>query len=96
MDFIDSFQFMSSSLESLVGHLAKEVSSQFHHMKERFGEEKLPLLLRKQVYTYDYFVSKEKFAETCLPPHDVFQSSLTGEHVSDEAYAHAQEVWAQF
>jgi hypothetical protein len=66
MDFIDSFQFMSPSLETLVGHVAKEGSSQFNHMRDHFGDQKLPLLLRKQVYPYDYFDSEAKFSETSV------------------------------
>jgi hypothetical protein len=50
MDFIDSFQFMSSSLERLVENLAKEGPRKFTHMTDYFGKEKIDLLLRKQVY----------------------------------------------
>lgn len=57
MDFIDSFQFMSSSLEKLVDNLAQEGSVKFQHMKNYFGEEKIQLLLRKQVYPYEYLDS---------------------------------------
>ena len=41
MDFIDSFQFMSSSLEKLVENLAKEGESKFEHMTDYFGDEKI-------------------------------------------------------
>jgi hypothetical protein len=45
MDFIDSFQFMSSSLERLVENLAKEGPRKFTHMTDYFGKEKIDLLL---------------------------------------------------
>ena len=35
----------------------------------------------------------EKLKETQLPPNDVFYSKLNEEGISDENYAHAQEVW---
>jgi hypothetical protein len=37
MDFIDSFQFMSSSLDRLVENLAKEGPQKFTHMTDYFG-----------------------------------------------------------
>ncbi|CAG2208295.1 unnamed protein product [Mytilus edulis] len=93
MDFIDSLQFMSSSLQKLVENLAKEGSSKFRHMTSPFGEEQISLLLRKQVYPYEYFDSEAKFAETQLPPIEDFYSTLSGEGITTLDYAHAQQVW---
>ncbi|VDI78522.1 Hypothetical predicted protein [Mytilus galloprovincialis] len=56
----------------------------------------LDLLLRKGVYPYDYMDSFERLQETQLPPKEAFFSTLTGEHISDEDYAHAQKVWEAF
>ncbi|CAG2208280.1 unnamed protein product [Mytilus edulis] len=72
MDFIDSLQFMSSSLQKLVENLAKEGSSKFRHMTSHFGEERISLLLRKQVYPYEYFDSEAKFLESQLPRLNLF------------------------
>lgn len=47
MDFIDSFQFMPSSLEKLVINLAEEGTTKFNHMTEHFGLERLPLLISR-------------------------------------------------
>ncbi|CAG2230513.1 unnamed protein product [Mytilus edulis] len=96
MDFIDSLQFMSSSLQKLVENLAKEGSSKFRHMTSHFGEEQISLLLRKQVYPYEYFVSEAKFVETQLPPIENFYSTLSGEGITTLDYAHAQQVWQLF
>ena len=96
MDFIDSFQFMSSSLERLVENLAKEGPQKFTHMTDYFGEEKIDLLLRKQVYSYEYLDSECKFTEEQLPPKQAFYSSLSGENISVNDYAHAQCVWKDF
>ncbi|VDI59594.1 Hypothetical predicted protein [Mytilus galloprovincialis] len=78
MDFIDSLQFMSSSLQKLVENLAKEGSSKFRHMTSHFGEEQIRLLLRKQVYPYEHFDSDTKFLESQLPPIEAFYSTLIG------------------
>ena len=40
--------------------------------------------------------SFERFNETVLPPKEAFFSSLKGEGISDEDYAHAQNVWTEF
>ena len=40
--------------------------------------------------------SPQKLKETWLPPKEVFYSRLNDEGISDENYAHAQEVWKTF
>ena len=54
------------------------------------------LLLKKGIYQYEYIDSFERFKETRLPPKNYFYSSLTGDGITDEDYAHAQEVWDAF
>ena len=95
LTFIDSFQFMSSSLDKLVSNLPKD-SSSFKYTSKRFGEgEKLDLMTRKGVYPYDYMDSFNKFNEQ-LPTKEDFFSILNNEHISDEDYNHALEVWKTF
>ena len=53
---------------------------------------KLELLLRKGVYPYEYTDSWKRFKEESLPDKESFYSKLNKE-ISDEDYAHAQEVW---
>lgn len=96
MDFKDSFQFMSASLETLVDNLAKDGSSKFKHMANHFGGNKVKLLLRKQVYPYEYLTSAAKFKESQLPSIDDFYSTLSGEGISTDDYEHAQRVWEEF
>ena len=45
--FIDSMQFMNSSLDKLVNNLSDEV---FKYLVEEFGSENLVLLKRKDAY----------------------------------------------
>ena len=49
--FIDSFQFMSSSLESLVKNISP---CDMKYTLQEFQNEKLELMKRKGVYPYDY------------------------------------------
>lgn len=103
LDFIDSFQFLSTSLEKLVSNLATEGSEKFTHLqhyieKEHPGliEEKLGLLMRKGVYPYEYMESVEKFDETHLPDRLDFYSSIDERGISEADYNHAQSVWRTF
>ena len=91
--FIDSFKFMSTSLETLVNNLPEEC---FHALKKEYGEDKLKILKRKGVYPYEYMNSLERFKETKLPPKEAFYSSLSGEGITDEDYRHALNVWDVF
>ena len=93
LTFIDSFQFMSSSLEKLVSNLPKET---LKYTSKRFKGDKFDLMIRKGVYPYDYMDSFDKFEDTVLPTKDQFYSLLNDEHISDEDYNHAQKVWKTF
>ena len=88
--FIDSFKFMSTSLDKLVNNLPKDA---FNNVKRHYTNDKLGLLTRKGVYPYEYMDSLEKLKETELPPRKAFYSRLNDEGISDEDYTHAQKVW---
>ena len=60
------------------------------------NQQRRELLLRKGVYPYEYMNSWERFADTQLPPKASFYGKLTGNHISKEDYAHAQNVWEVF
>ena len=93
LTFIDSFQFMSSSLDKLVTNLP---AGALKYTSKRFQKEKLNLMTRKGIYPYDYMDSFEKFNKTELPTKEEFYSILNNEHISDEDYCHAQKVWNTF
>ena len=57
--FIDSFKFISSSLDSLVNNLAKG-GHEFWGFEKRSPQQK-ELLIRKGVYPYEYMDSWDKF-----------------------------------
>ena len=62
--FIESMQFMNSSLEKLVKRLS---DNDFKYLTEGFGFKKLKLLKQKDAYPYEYMDSFKKFGEEKLP-----------------------------
>ncbi|XP_065196385.1 uncharacterized protein LOC135827878 [Sycon ciliatum] len=88
--FIDSMAFLNSSLDSLVSNIPEDALKLTRTLAHH------DLLLRKGVYPYEYMDSFARFDETQLPPKSAFESSLTGEGISDADYAHAQNVWQTF
>ena len=95
LTFIDSFQFMASSLENLVRNLAQEGPSKFKNLCKVFPNN-YELLLRKGVFPYDYFDELSKLDNTVLPTQQEFFSVLNQEHCSDTDYQHACNVWRTF
>ena len=55
--FIDSMQFMNSSLEKLVKNLTGD---DFKYLTKEFGSKNLELLKQKDAYRYEYLDSFEK------------------------------------
>ena len=94
--FIDSYQFMSSSLENLVANLREKDIDNFKIMKTWMPLDKLHLLLQKGVYPYSYIDNFKKFTEQKLPSKDKFYNDLTKTHLSEEDYKHAKSVWSSF
>ncbi|GBC44997.2 uncharacterized protein LOC114537920 [Rhizophagus irregularis DAOM 181602=DAOM 197198] len=86
--FIDSLQFMKSSLDKLASNLgaekcrAQECSNPQHLWRIDAG-----------VYPYEYMDDWKKFEKTSLPPKGAFYSKLNETHISDKEYEYAQYVW---
>ena len=59
LTFIDSFKFMSSSLDSLVNNFTKG-GHNFSRFED-YNSEQRELLIRKGVYPYEYMNSWDKF-----------------------------------
>ena len=92
--FIDSMQFMNSSLEKLVKNL---LDNDFKYLTEEFGYKDLELCKQKDASLYEYMDSFKRFSEEKLPDRECFYSSVkdgtTGDngkkldgHISDEDY----------
>ena len=80
LSFIDSFQFLSSSLDSLVKNLAKD---DFKYLSQEFDNNVLHLVKQKLFYPYEYMSDFEKFKEQ-LPSKEKFCSSLAGKKISEK------------
>lgn len=89
--FLHSFQFMSSSRDKLVDKLPSDA---FKYTAEVFKDEQFTFI--KSVSPYDYMDSFDKFSDTQLPTKVDFSGTLNNEHISDEDYIHAQNVWETF
>ena len=91
--FIDSFQFMPSSLEKLSSNLSE---NKYTHLENELGKTNSHLLKQKGVYCYEYTDKWEKYKETKLPNKEKFYSSLNDTNISDENYKRALEIWDKF
>ena len=102
--FIDSMQFMNSSLDKLVKNLSDE---DFKYLVEEFGSENLGLLKQKGAYPYEYMNSFKRFNEEKLPDKKCFYSfvedgttddngkKLDG-HINKKDYLTFKKVWNEF
>ena len=92
--FIDSFRFLSSSLDQLALSL-----KEFPILRSKFNdisEEKMSLLSKKQIFPYNYIDNWSKLRVNRLPPKCEFYNNLTDFLISDNDYTHAQKVWSTF
>jgi hypothetical protein len=92
--FIDSFQFMASSLDKLVENLYddKDKYTNFNHMKKYYANH-LDILCQKGYYPYEWVDNVEKLNHIGLPPKEEFYSSLKQETLKDTEYDHAKNVY---
>ena len=102
--FIDSMQFMNSSLDKLVKNLSDE---DFKYLVEEFGSENLEILKQKGAYPYEYMNSLERLSEGKLPAKKYFYSSTkegkigndgkkTDGHISFKDYLMCEKIWDKF
>ena len=102
--FIDSIQFMNSSLDKLVKNLSDE---DFKYLVEEFGSGNLKILKQKSAYPYEYMNSFERFNEETLPARKYFFSStkkgkidndgkISDGHISIKDYMVCEKNWEMF
>jgi len=106
--FLDSLAFMcpDDSLEKLVESLRnkdeydiskfKLTQKYFKKLYPNLTDEQMKLIITKGVYPYEYMDSFDRFNESCLPPINMFYSSLNNSSISDKDYKHALKVWETF
>ena len=102
--FIDSMQFMNSSLDKLVKNL---VDKDFKYLVEEFDTKHLKILKQKGAYLYEYMNSFKRFNEDKLCARKYFYSSTKDKkisengkisvgHVSIEDYMVFEKIWDKF
>jgi len=92
--FLDSYQFMSTSLDNLVSLLLKSGRQNFKNTTRYLGDD--DLVFTKGVYMYSYMTSREKFDEIQLPPIKAFYDKLKDEPLDSKNYERSQKTWALF
>ena len=92
--FLDSFQFMASSLAALANNLTKFPETE--KLKKEYPNLTDEIIKRKGVFPYAYFDQLIKLDETCLPSIEKFKNDLSGEECSADDYSHAQLAWSKF
>ena len=92
LSFIESFQFLSTSIDSLAKNLRKD---DFKYLSQEFDNNVLDLVKRKGFYPYEYMSDFEKFKEE-LPSKEKFYSSLTNRKISNKEHEHVLNVWKKF
>ncbi|XP_050308625.1 uncharacterized protein LOC126745018 [Anthonomus grandis grandis] len=92
--FLDSFRFMSSSLDRLSSYL----SSSEKYITKSFckNETEFNLISRKGIFPYDYLDCWEKLKENSLPSIDAFYSKLKKSNVTQTDYNFAVKIWESF
>ena len=102
--FIDSMQFMNSSLDKLVKKLADK---DFKYLIEEFGSKNIDLLKQKGAYPYEYMNSFERFNEEKLYAKIHFYSSIkdgkigndgkiSDGHINIKDYSTCKKTWNKF
>ena len=76
--FIDSMQFMNSSLEKLAKNL---LDKDFRYLIEEFGSKNWELLKQKGAYSCEYMDSFKRFNKNKLPTKKYFYGSTKDEKI---------------
>lgn len=92
--FLDSFQFLTCSLDTLASNLD---SQQCRTIRKFFPSDiHFNLMRKKGIMPYCYMNDFTRLQETSLPCRGKFFDHLRQERVSTEDYRRAQEVWNVF
>ena len=92
--FVDSFAFLSSSLQSLVAILLKGGKEKFEHTAEHFKTSES--VYQKGVFPYNYVTDDDKLNRTSLPEIEAFYDDLNDEPCAPVDYQRAKDAWVEF
>ena len=102
--FIDSMEFMNSSLDKLTKNLSDK---DFKYLVEEFGFKNLEILKQKDAYPYEYMNNFERFNEKKLHARKYFFSStkkgkigdngkISDGQISIKDYLTCEKIWNKF
>jgi len=98
--FIDSFQFLSTSLAKLVNNLDKNTMIHTKQMRELYSHDAFPIsdnvLFGKGVFPYSYLDNESKLDELSLPNIYAFDDKLTNTSMNFDDYTRARMAFLQF
>jgi hypothetical protein len=94
--FLDSYQFMASSLAKLVKNLELQDCEHILAMQQKYTRVSFSILQQKGIFPYSYITSVEKLEEPQLPAQHAFANDLTDQLCNDEDYSLAQQAWQEF
>jgi hypothetical protein len=93
--FVDSLNFLSGSLDSLVALLPDAETKMYtRYITKRSNLHEL--LKSKGIFPYDYMDNVSKLQDKALPPIEKFHDKLSDRPLSIDDYQRAQKVWTKF
>ena len=95
LKFIDSYKFLSLSLDKLAKNLPSDQKCNLNRFCEN-EKSKINLLSRKQYFPYNYINKIEVLEEKKIPPMQAFNNDLTQEKISLENYNQVKLIWKTF
>ena len=94
LKFIDSYRFLSASLDTLASLLPNNKNQILREHSP--DDNQFRLLTRKGVYPYEYMKSWDNLEEEELPRKEDFKSTLNDTEIADSDYEHVQNIWREF
>ena len=96
--FIDSYQFLTAALDSLVLSLDRNLMTHTKNaLKQRFPKLDDDILFKKGIFPYSYMDNEAKLQERHLPTmSDFFDTLYNSLRITEAEYAHAQKAFTQF
>ncbi|XP_053214135.1 uncharacterized protein LOC128397434 [Panonychus citri] len=94
LKFIDSYAFLSGSLDILSKDLDEAFKNGF--LLQLFKPEDLNFVSAKAKLPYDYIDDFDKFGETTLPDKNSFYNQLNMAAIDDDVYENMVNLWNHF
>jgi len=93
--YLDSYKFLSSSLDVLVKNLHNDGVQRFKYMQCTFGAGD-PNIFEKGIYPYENMTGRDVFKQTSFPSMDAFYLKLKMEGITADKYKRVKEIWSTY